>query len=266
MRKLLGLVLACGLAIAVTSSAFAAPVPFTPSGSAFVSIGTSIFGASVVFNPLTGLYELPRQTFTVAGVGSVQISGSGNPDPSLTSGITATNITAAPLTFSFLFSTVITPTSCPCTATGSVNGGLQDGAVLNGVTLTPKPTSSGILTTFPEDSDGVTETLVSAVSTGTSILGTFTNLGVDVGLTVSGPSGTLYGEFKDTKGFAGAGPWVFLAQQYTFELSAGDTASLAGRTSIEASVPEPGTLLLLGIGLVALTFQGRKQFHQGTTN
>ena len=141
--------------------------------------------------------------------------------------------------------------------TSSLITTLKDGVLINGdgAEVSPEPPPAGI----PTDG-GPDETAVFSVSSLTTP-SIFKNLGVDVGDTLVIPGG------QDVDGpinLSGSGPdpdpedWDFLRADVSFELSGNnDVVQFSGFGTINdsvvpAAVPEPGTLLLLGFGLVAL--------------
>jgi hypothetical protein len=170
---------------------------------------------------------------------------SGNTDPFIIFGVGATNNTGGLLTFGFAFSMPISLAE-PITADASVSYSLTDGAG-DGATLFPTSGTGKVV-----DSQDIR--LSPFLST---------DKGVDVGdaCTVMGAGAHNCGPYT-------AGPTVFgvpggptydlMSVIVAFGLTAHDAAGVSGRVSQE--VPEPGTLLLLGAGLLGLSVSGRKRW------
>jgi hypothetical protein len=222
------------------------------SASAGMTIDGNNWSVPVGFDPASGLYgigawDAEKQDFTgyeltVPNEFSVMISGALDPDPAIGYGITVTDF-GAPSVFGFFFSTPIVFPAGPSTVDASVVGGLTD-FTGNGVTITP---------TLPDaDGDGFLELQIAEVGAPT------TNMGVDVGLAVTGgpgPAGAFYtyGPFAAGPQAGPAGPWSTLSATVGFALSGGaDTASLTGFAQITETIPEPSSLCLLAAGALGV--------------
>ncbi|MCB1870309.1 MAG: PEP-CTERM sorting domain-containing protein [Gammaproteobacteria bacterium] len=176
-------------------------------------------------------YEINSYEFEVAGEYAFTINRARlDPDPSITYGITVVDF-GAPTTFLFSFTTPIAPTGSPNLVGASLIGTLTDGG-----------------------NDGVTITSTGAKIQSSEVGTPFTTMGVDVNIGES--AGPLVGPI---------GSWNLLSANVGFMLSGGgDSASLSGTASInegqlpDDTVPEPTTLVLMGLGLAGIGYQRRR--------
>jgi hypothetical protein len=180
--------------------------------------------------------------------GNYRISANvlGKYDPYLLWGVVATNLTTAPLAFTFGFSTAIMPITTANEVIGSFSGSGTDTAA-DGLSVIPNQLDT--------DGDGLSEIA-------TYWLNGTTNAGVDVGLPYSDgaggrPHSHTLGPDEDVKS-GPLGTWTSLETIVGFSLSGRDNATLNGFLSIEP-VPEPRALLLLGSGLVAAALAGMRR-------
>jgi hypothetical protein len=168
----------------------------------------------------------------------VHISGALDPDPAISYSIGVTDF-GAPSVFGFFFSSPIVVPAGPTSVNASISGGLTDFSG-NGVTITP------------------TGALLQISSVGPPV----TNMGVDVGPTVSGGPGLpganyTYGAFGAGPIAGPAGPWTTLSITLGFSLSGGnDSAALTGFAQI---VPEPSSVFMLGAGVLGLLYFARRR-------
>ena len=236
MRRLIcaaSLALACS----VSQSAFGAVGPFARldiSGEPapiFINAVPSGNGKTFLINGEQG-YQRTTSEY------SISISGEYNPDPQINYAIAATDF-GAPTTFLFTMSTSIVSTPAPNVVQGSISAGLQD-AGANGASVTP--------TLADQDGDTIPEIQVNTVFGGPT-----TNMGVDVGPSMSIPSGTqTYGPFNaGLQAGPGPGPWSFLQVEVGFQLSCGgDSFTPTGMASI--NVPEPAIFGLTALGALPM--------------
>jgi len=290
MKRLLSLLFTFGFTFAISASAFAVSINgngppdflanFCPPGllgnnNANENAGGPFSGACALANVNGTTVDIPvfpnGKTFSIRGdeLGtsffaegpgfSFEISGDFDPDPSISFEITATNTDVVSKSFHFFFLEAIVPVGFPNDVTSSLITTLKDGVLINGdgAAVSPEPPPAGI----PTDG-GADETAVFSVSSELTTPSIFTNLGVDVGDTFVIPGGQ---NVDGPINLSGSGPdpgsgktWNFLRADVSFELSSNnDVVQFSGFGTINdsvvpAAVPEPGTLLILGFGLVAL--------------
>jgi hypothetical protein len=179
-----------------------------------------------------------------------------DPDPVITYSFAVTDF-GAPSTFGFIFSQPIVATSTPGVVDASLSGSTTNGGGLPGlVTVTPAA-PPGII---PVDGDFLPEIAVYTLSQNGGA--TFLNAGLDLGPAfASNPLlvSDTYGPFSGgpIAGPAGAGSYNFMRVDVNFSLSGGsDSFTANGSATV---IPEPGTLVLLVGGLVALAAAGRRR-------
>jgi hypothetical protein len=176
----------------------------------------------------------------------------------LTYTVGATNATADPVTFQFLFSQTFPAITGPFEVFSTVSYSVTDLDQRGGASITPASPPAGT----PEDADGLTEIAVH------TLLASFvpTSAGIDLGLGGSTASGTqAFGPFSEVGATApGAGPYDGMAVTVSFILSPGDEATVSGefRISPLAAVPEPGTLAFLAGPVLAAGYGLRRRFRK----
>jgi hypothetical protein len=183
------------------------------------------------------------------------LNGTLDPDPSIAYGIAVTDF-GAPSNFSFVFTTPIVPTAAPTVVDASISGGLTD-QTGNGVTISP--------TLLDLDGDGTPEVQIAEVDDG---IPTTTNMGVDVGplqAYPAGPAGAnhVYQFSAGPQAGPGGGPYDTLRVRLAFGLTGGgDIASLTGFAQVN-TIPEPSSLLLLGLGACGVAYTIRRRRARG---
>jgi len=179
---------------------------------------------------------------------SAIINAEFDPDPVIIFSVAFTNNTAAPAGFAMAFDEPINLNGL-IAATSSVGYTLTDGDA-NGVILAPTAPNTRVVV-----ANDVQANLNQV------------NKGVNVGPQVSGGSApcsafaggtSVCGPFTAANTFSG-GPFVDMSVIVSFLLTPNDAAGLSGRVTQDA-VPEPGTLLLMGTGLVGLVGGWRRYF------
>ena len=259
--------LSCAVALALVASLGISTPAFagTITCGALCRIEVSIAGGPPVDVPLSvdehGVGHLAgRFSKTTDGVTLSLDSATLSPDPAIIFAAAATNLTGAPVLFTFTF---ITPIALSGTidAASSIGYTLTDGfpAGLGG---SPGVTLSSGLGTDP------THVLV-ANDVGPTPPGVIVNKGVDVGPFLTDPPGGIpgvctpftpgaaatstCGPFSAANTFSG-GPFVLMTTTLSFVLSPEDSAGFSGSVVEQphSSVPEPPTLLLMVSGLLGL--------------
>lgn len=177
------------------------------------------------------------------GFGLFSISALMNADPFITFGVTTTNLSTAPVTFSFLFGIPVVPgLYTSSTSTGGVS-------VTNGARGTSSVSTSGIYPTY---------------ISGYGLVGLApTNLGVDLGTatcTASGAPFTVTTTCAQGTTLNSYAPTFYDGMQalltYT-QTDLGSVASWSGAVTLNSQVvPEPATVVLFGVGVVAMGLVG----------
>lgn len=241
------------LSLTWASLATAGPLGGPPNGSPTILVGADDF-----------TYEVPAYWKVEEGqwvIGDVEqdfwsvqtseylilLSGGINPDPSTSYGLSVTDF-GLPSSFALFVSNPIVPTAGPTLVTNSIVGGLTD-ATQDGISITPA---------FLPDLDGDTVLELQTAEAGVPLVSN----GIDVGPAfAAGPGGIAYayGPFGLGPVLGPTpGPYTVLDVAVGFTLSGGgDIAALTGFASIE-TVPEPSTVVLAGLGALALLVARRR--------
>jgi hypothetical protein len=220
------------LGVGTSTPAQAAPIP----PFATVTVGGQLHNLTLTADPTKSTRYFVDEIIS-SDAFDVQVSATLDADALILFGVNVANFGANPLSVVLSLGLGILPVIDPTVAFSSISGTLNAGPQApTGVTL-------GVGQSGDPDGDGLGEMLVSGFDGG--------SLGIDVGLASSAPG--LYGPFSS--GFV-AGPtgplFTFLQSNLAFSVTGGgDVADLEGITSVQA-VPEPGSLGLVGLGLVAL--------------
>ena len=180
-------------------------------------------------------FEYETADFKVSG------SATGKEDPYFLYTFSVTNYGAGALDFYYGFDIPIILANPDNIVYSSFSGSWTD-ARRDGLTVTPNQPGDA-------DADGV--------EISHTVLDGVTNAGVDVGSGFSWPgglpnSGTLPGPYAQGPLLGPVGIWTSLGLRLGFNLTGNqDAVTLNGYSSIDP-VPEPGALLLLGVGLLGL--------------
>ena len=229
------------LGVGTSTPAQAAPIP----PSATVIIGGQIHTLTLTADPTKSTRYFVDELIS-SDAFEVAVKATLDADALILFGINVANFGANPLSVALSMSLGVLPFIDPTVAFSSISGTLNAGPQAPaGITLGVGQLSDG-------DGDGLGEMLVNGFDGG--------NLGIDVGLASSVPG--LYGPFSSGSVVGPTGPlFTFLQSNLAFSVTGGgDVADLEGITSVQA-VPEPGSLSLVGLGLVALAkrLRGRRR-------
>jgi hypothetical protein len=233
----------------IVSTAQAAPLAWYSVDGVVTTVNSSFWFEDLGYHYLG--YAVSNSQF------SLTASATGKVDPYLSYDLTVANRTGETHSYAFGVSTPITPITTRNEVSSFFAGSMTD-ASGDGVTVAPQGPDY--------DLDGVVEMQANFVN-GFPIgfpNPTGTNMGIDVGLGYSLPAG-LQGQSVDIGGMVSGpqpgllGEWTELGSVISFSLTGQrDHVTLNGQVVINP-VPEPETILLLGLGLVGMSAAHRRR-------
>lgn len=235
-----GILLSLCFAAIPVGRAAAATVPPPSPPSASVVIGDVLYDLSDFIRPMEDGKMYILNVDGSFGDTKLMVNAVYNTDPFISFGVTTVNAGPGPVSYTFMFGTPIVPGFYDsATSTGGVtvtngsvglstvaNGGGYPGAFISGYgTLGLVPTNLAV-----------------DLGTGPIVAGP----GTPFGVTVTSPFGTASSSFAPT--------WydnLEAVVSYT-QTDTGSVASWSGAVTINAAIPEPASVVMVGMGAVVL--------------